>query len=231
MTQFPHKHFKAGVIAGTPFDTNLGCKHLNMHHIETIAHPISKNPRHQTLLQIQKHKLLEAVLHAIQTLEANNATCIFIYCNSLSLAVELQVLQQHTSLPIITPLSFYEHIALQHSHLGVMTANAQSLAIIEKLLLKYNPHCNIVGMSHLPLVCAIEKATCPNRLIEQYHIKEKCQHLYANGMHSLLLACTHFNFFTQALNNKLNDFAHKFSLVDPTEMMINSVLALKKQYE
>lgn len=222
--------FKAGVIAGTPFDTNLGCKHLNRHHIETIPHPISATPKDQTLLQIQPNKLFEEVLYAFRTLEKSHVSCIFIYCNSLSLALQAIDLQEYTTLPIITPLSFYESIALQHRHLGIMTANAQSLAALEKLLLKHNPHYTIVGISHLPLVCAIEKASCPDKLIDQYHLIEKCQHLYAQGIQSLLLACTHFNFFTSALNNKLNDVAPIFSLIDPTEMMISAVLALKNQY-
>ena len=85
----------------------------------------------------------------------------FVYCNSLSAAVDFPGLAEETGMRIVTPLDVYRRLALRYRALGVIAANAQGLSGIEKVLLEANPALDLLGACALPVVLAVEAGMPP----------------------------------------------------------------------
>ena len=204
------------VLAGTPVDTQMGVDCLKAAGMQGMAFPLARDPREQTAFQIspaeEKYRFTRDLLR-----RATDAGCCraFVYCNSLSAAVDFPALAQELSLRIVTPLEVYRELAGNYQKLAVIAANAQGLAGIERVLLAANPQLDLFTMGMLPLVEAIEAGEDPDALVERLQLAGLAELCARLGMQALVLGCTHFPYFKAALARRTG-----LPLVDPAQRML-----------
>ena len=116
------------VLAGTPVDTRMGVAYLEERGLPGVPFPLSRGPREQTAFQhapaADKRRQALAVLRGAMAQGCRRA---FVYCNSLSAAVDFPGLAEETGMRIVTPLDVYRRLAPCYRALGVIAANAQLL--------------------------------------------------------------------------------------------------------
>ena len=209
------------VLAGTPVDARMGVDVLAARGLRGIALPLAGDPWEQTSFQYappaERHHKVLGVLE-----RAREAGCerAFVYCNSLSGAVDFPALAEETGLRIVTPLDVYRLLAPRYHRLAVIAANAQGLSGIEGVLLQANPQLDLLGACSLPVVLSVEAATEPSRLVEQHHLMDLAAWFAGCGAEALVLGCTHFPHFKDALAERT-----ALPLVDPAEEMVRMLLA------
>ena len=205
------------VLAGTPVDTQMGVDVLARAGLSGLSFPLAEDPRQQTAFQIssapEKQAKVRSVLQAAMNRGCRKA---FVYCNSLSSAVDFGPLAVETGMRIVTPLDVYRSLAGQYRRLGLIAANAQGLAGIERVLLAANPALDTLSAAALPAVLAIERGEDPDLLVEHYHLAELADWFAACGMEALLLGCTHFPYFKDALARRTS-----LPLIDPAQEMLD----------
>ena len=193
------------VLAGTPVDTRMGVAYLEERGLPGVPFPLSRGPREQTAFQhapaADKRRQALAVLRGAMAQGCRRA---FVYCNSLSAAGDCPGLAEETGMRIVTPLDVYRRLALRYRALGVIAANAQGLSGIEKVLLEANPALDLLGACALPVVLA-----------ERYRLAALAAWFADGGMEALVLGCTHFPYFKEALAART-----RLPLVDPAEEML-----------
>lgn len=204
------------VLAGTPVDTQMGVHVLAEAGAQGVPFPISANPREQTAFQISspgdKHRTVLAVL---QKAQAEGCQKAFVYCNSLSASVDFPVLAWETGMRIVTPLEVYRALAPRYRSLAFIAANAQGLSGIERVLLEANPTLDTLSAAMLPVVLSIEAALPPEELVEHHHLAELANWFANCGMEALVLGCTHFPYFKEALAARTS-----LPLIDPASEML-----------
>ena len=214
-----------GVIAGTPVDTQMGVDNLTARGCAAVGLAASATPHDQGRMQVlAPDELTERVLSLIQELSDFGADGIWIYCNSMSTAVDLPYLRQHCQVPVITPLDVYKELAASYTILGVIAANNQSLAGIERTLQTSNPDCWPIGASLMPVVLEIEAAVPPETIIQQNKMAGVLEAMQAMGGEALLLGCTHFPY----MKNELAGLGI-FPIIDPADRMAEMLYAGKNE--
>ena len=140
-------------MAGTPIDTNMGAVLLEKNGFsegEIIRIPISENPVKQTIFQTSETEYKEKVINGhINNIKKADCNVLFVYCNSLSGAVDFEKLEKKNNIKIVTPMQIYKEIAGKYKKIAVFAANAQGLAGIENAMFKGNSEINITGMTSL----------------------------------------------------------------------------------
>ena len=208
------------VLAGTPVDTQMGVDCLARAGLNGLAFPLASDPRQQTAFQIsspaEKTAAVRAVLERAQMQGCEKA---FVYCNSLSSAVDFPPLAAETGMTIVTPLDIYRELAPQYRRLGLIAANAQGLAGIERTLFAANPALDLLGACMLPVVLSIEAGEPPEELVERHRLPELAEWFRMSGMEALVLGCTHFPYFKDALARRTS-----LPLIDPAEEMVRKIM-------
>lgn len=209
------------VLAGTPVDTQMGVDVLSAAGLSGAPFPISPDPREQTAFQIsspaEKHRTALAILNRAQAQGCRKA---FVYCNSLSASVDFDALARETGMRIVTPLQVYRTLAPQYRSLAFIAANAQGLAGIERVLLDANPGLDTLSTAALPVVLAIEAGLSPEELVQRHRLAELADWFADCGMEALLLGCTHFPYFKEALARRTS-----LPLIDPAAKMLELLCA------
>ena len=140
------------VLAGTPVDTRMGVAYLEERGLPGVPFPLSRGPREQTAFQhapaADKRRQALAVLRGAMAQGCRRA---FVYCNSLSAAVDFPGLAEETGMRIVTPRDVYRRLAPCYRALGVIAANAQGTAGIERTLLTANPALTLRSTGLLPV--------------------------------------------------------------------------------
>ena len=209
------------VLAGTPVDTRMGVDCLAGAGLSGAAFPLAEDPRRQTAFQISSPEEKHArVLEVLRTAMGQGCQKVFVYCNSLSSAVDFGPLAAETGLRIVTPLDVYRTLAPRYHRLGLIAANAQGLAGIERALLSANPSLDLLGACMLPAVLSIEQGEDPAELVEYHHLPKLAEWFSQCGMEALVLGCTHFTYFKDALAQRTS-----LPLIDPAEEMIRQLMA------
>nr|WP_326183616.1 aspartate/glutamate racemase family protein [uncultured Oscillibacter sp.] len=207
---------RIAVLAGTLVDTRMGVDCLAAAGLEGLPFPLSADPRQQTAFQISSPEEKEAaVLAVLREAMARGCRRAFVYCNSLSSSVDFGPLAAVTGLRIVTPLDVYRALAPRYGRLGVVAANAQGLAGIERTLLAANPALDLLGAAMLPAVMSIEAGVPPEELVERHRLPELAEWFRQCGMEALVLGCTHFPYFKEALAARTS-----LPLIDPAEEMV-----------
>jgi len=209
------------VLAGTPVDSQMGAAVLAAHGLDAQTFPLAEDPWQQTAFQISAPAEKTAAVRAVLD-EARRQGCgrVFVYCNSLSSAVDFTPLAAETGLRIVTPLQVYRALAPGYRRLGLIAANAQGLAGIERTLYGANPALELLGACLLPAVVSIEAGEAPEKLVERHHLPELAAWFQACGMEALVLGCTHFPYFKAALAARTG-----LPLIDPAEEMVRLLTA------
>ena len=209
------------VLAGTPVDTQMGVDVLTEAGLSGTAFPLSADPRQQTAFQhsspAEKQGRTLAVLRQAMDRGCEKA---LVYCNSLSAAVDFPALARETGMKIVTPLDIYRGLAPRYRRLALIAANAQGLSGIERVLLAANPALDTLSAAALPVVLAIERGQDPDQLVEAHHLAQLADWFAACGMEALLLGCTHFPYFKEALARRTS-----LPLIDPTQEMLELLQA------
>lgn len=209
------------VLAGTPVDTQMGVDLLVASGLTAFACPLSEDPRQQNLFQISSAEEKHAVvLNILKQAMQNGCKRALVYCNSLSSSVDFTALAEETGMRIVTPLQVYRALPAQYHRLGIVAANAPGLAGIEQTLYREDPSLELLSVSLLPLVLAIETAAPPKSLVEQYHLVNLANWFQSCGMEAMVLGCTHFPYVKEALQSRIS-----LPLIDPAEEMIRMLKA------
>ena len=205
------------VLAGTPVDTQMGVDFLTGAGLPGIAFPLSADPREQTAFQISSAAEKQArALAVLKQAMGQGCEKAFVYCNSLSSAVDFPPLAAETGMTIVTPLDIYRELAPQYRRLGLIAANAQGLAGIERTLFAANPALDLLGACMLPVVLSIEAGEPPEELVERHRLPELAEWFRRSGMEALVLGCTHFPYFKDALARRTS-----LPLIDPAQEMLD----------
>ncbi|GHF96479.1 racemase [Deinococcus piscis] len=205
------------VIGGSPHDTRLGAEILARlaPELSLVERPVSESPRAQTLFQnaepASRQRHMREVLRSVQ---AQGAAGAYIYCNSLSGATDLPALSAELGLPLVTPLHAYREWAHRYRALGVMAANASGHAGIERTLLHANPQLRLVQFAQLDLADAVEEGRSAEAIVQAFALAELTALLARLGAESIVLGCTHFPAFADALAP-----LSPVPLLDPAEEM------------
>lgn len=186
-----------------------------------LAFPLSQEPREQTAFQLSSgEEKRQYTLGVLESAQAQGCKRAFVYCNSLSGAVNFPVLAAETGMRIVTPLDVYSRLAPRYHKLGVVAANAQGLAGIERVLFAANSGLDLLGACALPVVLAVEAGFPPEELVACHRLAELASWFQGCGAEAMVLGCTHFPYFKEALAQRTS-----LPLVDPAEEMIQLLLA------
>ena len=204
------------VMAGTPVDSRMGVEMLAQHGLSARPYAMAADPIAQTAFQNQPAaEKTAAVRQVLEEIAASGCTQVLVYCNSLSGAVDFELLAQEVQLQIVTPLMVYRTLATRYHCLAVIAANAQGLAGIERTLYAENPQLAVLGTTLLPVVGAIERSQLPQEIVTRYDLLRLTDWFARCGAEALVLGCTHFPYLTDAL------VAHTaLPLIDPAQEMV-----------
>ena len=171
------------VLAGTPVDSRMGGRVLAEYGLEGRAFPMAEDPWRQTAFQLSTPaEKTAAVRSVLEGVREQGCRRVLVYCNSLSAAVEFEPLAEETGLRIVTPLQVYRDLAPRFRRLGLIAANAQGLAGIERTLYGTNPSLELLGACLLPVVLAIESGEAPEALVERHRLPELAAELSGNPL-------------------------------------------------
>ncbi len=209
-------------MAGTPVDSEMGVQCLKSRGITALPCPVSSDPTEQTEFQIlpyeEKHGHIRKLVE-----DAKQFGCagVFVYCNSLSSSVDFGRIEEETGLRCVTPMRTYAKIAKRYKRLAVISANAQGAAGVERAFVGANPHLEIISVSMLPLVYAIEEGRDPSDIIRDFGLTDLVGWFRSCGAEKLVLGCTHFPYLKEKLAEKTG-----FGIIDPADDMAGEILKI-----
>jgi len=209
-----------GVLAGTPIDTQMGVDFLLKKGISAKGYPVSRNAKEQSDEQnFSKEELYRKVETIVKGAIDDGVWRIFVYCNSLSAAVDIEGMSKSIGIKMITPFVAYGDYGKDYSSLFVMAANAQSCLKIENILQSANKDLNIWSLSSLPLVEAIETNKKPVEIYENLGIEYILKWVEANNIEGIVMGCTHFPYIYNVLQENTS-----IAVLDPAEKMLQILL-------
>ena len=204
-----------GVIAGTLIDTQMGINFLNSKNVNALGYPISKTPKEQSRLQLlEKEILYKKVVKNVLLAKKQGIRKIFVYCNSLSAAVDMEAVANETNTYIITPFVAYSQIAGVFSRLLVLAANGNSCAKIETVLEKANKDIEVYSISALPLVEKIETGISEGKIYSKLALENILKWAEGINVEGIVLGCTHFPYIINILAKNT-----QIPIIDPAERM------------
>ncbi len=211
-----------GVIAGTPVDTKMGVDFLSDKDIAAKGYPISKNAKEQSRFQLlSKENLYKEVVKTVEKAKFDGIDIIFVYCNSLSAAVDMERVSRETNIPIVTPFSAYTDFGKEYSSLLVLAANGQSCGKIESVLEESNKHIKVWSISALPLVEEIETGNLDDIIFESLNLELIVQWAQLNKVEGIILGCTHFPYISKPFQEKT-----RIPILDPAEKMLQKMIEI-----
>ena len=189
---------KIAVIAGTKVDTKLGVALLKKHYKnELVSYPISSTPAEQTYFQTMNSELRQEKMDMIiaRLIREEKVEIFFIYCNSLSASVDFEELSRKHRVPILTPFLFYKELAQTYLRMGVLSANAQGAAGIERVIVQENIDADVYSITNIDWVNSIETGKTPSEICASSGIKESIAFFEKNQVSCIVFGCTHFPYF------------------------------------
>ncbi|GAB2514635.1 aspartate/glutamate racemase family protein [Microbulbifer agarilyticus] len=188
--------YSIGVVAGTATDTRFGLDFLAARQVAGLGISLSASPQAQTQLQaLERGALTQKLIDAIESLQQQGAAAAMIYCNSLSGAVDLDTVRSTVSIPVVSPLDVYAELTQRYRNFGLLAANCQSCANIEREILLRNRSAKVIGIGNLQIVEDIEDGVSPAELVQQHALDDLAAALVKSGVQILILGCTHFDYF------------------------------------
>lgn len=215
------KILKIAVMAGTPIDTEMGEDMLKENEfLDLISFPISENPIEQTIFQTSTNDFKEKVINEkIDFMKKNNSEILFVYCNSLSGAVDFEKISRERGVKIITPLQIYFELAKEYRKIAVISSNAQGLSGIENVFFKSNPEINVVGLTFLEVVKEIEKGISPEKISQKFNFDGLVKYLETLNVEAIVLGCTHFPYIIDEIRKRTN-----IKIINPADKMVSKIL-------
>jgi glutamate racemase len=191
-----------GVVAGTATDTRFGLEFLAAREVRGLGISLSASPQAQTQLQaLERDVLTQRLIQAIGELHDAGADAAMLYCNSLSGAVDMQAVKAASPIEVISPLDVYAELTQRYRNFGLLAANCQSCANIEREILSRNKTAKVIGIGNLQIVEDIEGGLAPEMIVQQHALDDLVSALVKSGVQILILGCTHFDYFYRELLN------------------------------
>lgn len=213
---------KVAVIAGTLVDTDMGVAYLNKKdpEIEAIAYPATNSPRAGQLFQLSstenKRRRFEEIF---SDAESRGIRDFFVYCNSLSGVFDFEGFAAERGVRVYTPLQVYRELGTKFTRSAVIAVNNQSTAGIERSLYEKNPNAEVIGLGILSLISAVEDARDPDEIVESFGLADLVRFFEKNGVECLILGCTHFPYFQDALSKHTH-----LPIINPADVMYENLL-------
>jgi glutamate racemase len=212
-----------GIIAGTQTDTRFGLEYLESRGYKGIGFSVSSNPQAQTQLQVlDSEALTKLTINSLKEIAQAGADCAMIYCNSLSGAINLEQVRDKSPIPFVTPLEVYEKLTTRYRNFGLLAANCQSCANIERIILKCNSTAKVIGIGNLQIVEDIEANIGADRIIHLHALPELANALVKSGVQILILGCTHFDYFYHELKSQVEGI----KVFLPSEQMFETLKSI-----
>ena len=209
------------VIAGTPVDTRMGAGLLKKKGARALGFPVSQTPEEQTIFQTGPQTARERAVGAIlDRIRAQGLERVLLYCNSLSATIDARALAEPRGLRIWTPMDVYGEIARTYRRVGVLAANCQGAAGVERAMVNASPEILVLGAANLALVQGVEAGTPPEILVEDCGLETLLRFFEQNGAEEVVLGCTHFPYVKEALQGRTS-----LPVLDPAERLAELVLA------
>ena len=208
------------VIAGTPVDTRMGAGLLKKKGARALGFPVSQTPEEQTIFQTGPQTARERAVGAIlDRIRAQGLERVLLYCNSLSATIDARALAEPRGLRIWTPMDVYGEIARTYRRVGVLAANCQGAAGVERAMVNASPEILVLGAANLALVQGVEAGTPPEILVEDCGLETLLRFFEQNGAEAVVLGCTHFPYVKEALQRRTS-----LPILDPAERLAELVL-------
>lgn len=187
---------RVAVIGGTPGDTTLGQKYVRARGFLSVGLSVAKNPIEQNHLQYFNRSELERRLCAIiSCLENDPPQYCLLFCNSLSLAVDMNWVAarvEASGTRFISPLSVYGEVIDRYSRPFVIAANARTLAAIEEYMLSRKPQISPAGYHALDITTDTEEMQ--GDVVSSLKFLSVIRELAAcRASDCLMIACTHLS--------------------------------------
>lgn len=215
---------KIGVFAGTKVDTQMGVELLQSRGFETLSYPLAATPQEQTNMQYFSQSQLENLVEEYaQDAIAKGAEGIFIYCNSLSSAIDYEKIEKNIGIPVITPLETYKNLPKEVRNVAILGANGISAYKIDQIITKHNLDVNTISIGNLSIVESIEENKDPREIISLLNLEGLIKYLEGikderYKIDSIILGCTHFPYLKEELERLTT-----LNIIDPAEDMISKL--------
>ncbi|EOT47624.1 hypothetical protein IGK74_000814 [Enterococcus sp. AZ150] len=186
---------KLAILGGTKIDTMMGC-HLFETQLscQTSAFPVSHSPQEQTRFQTSSLEVKQnTILNLLFQAKEEGCQAVVVYCNSLSASLSFARLEKEVQLPIITPFAAYQK--LKNRKIGILAANAQGAAGIEKEIIQHNPNATVYSMTNLDWVEAVEAKKSPEWILHYTGLLASIDFFEQVDVECILIGCTHFPYF------------------------------------
>lgn len=168
---------------------------------------------------LHRDKLYSIVVEIILEGRKEGIEKFFVYCNSLSAAIDMDKVARETGAFIVTPFTAYRELANDYSRLLILAANGQSCAKIETILLEANKELTMWSISALPLVKEIEDKNPANKIFDKLDLERLLQWAGKNYFDGILLGCTHFPYMKGVLVENTS-----IPIIDPAERMLEKLM-------
>ena len=207
-------------MAGTPIDTKMGVSLLYKNDFNEILDiPISRNPSEQTIFQVSNRQYKEKIINNhIDNIKEQNCNVLFVYCNSLSSSLDFNEIAKTKNIRIITPMDIYVEISKKYKKIGIISANAQGLAGIEKVMFQTNENIEIVGITLLEMVKEVEKCENVKKISEKFDFLTLIKYFNAMKVDAIVVGCTHFPYVKEEFKKLTN-----IEILDPGIKMIEKI--------
>ncbi|MDY3051733.1 MAG: aspartate/glutamate racemase family protein [Ndongobacter sp.] len=212
---------KIAVVAGTLVDTEMGARIIEQKGLEAVSLPMSRTCEEQANMQYFSKEALEKQFEeSLCAAREQGAEQAFLYCNSLSGAIDYRRIREKLHMNVVSPLDTYEQLPAGVKNVVVLAANGLSAYNIEKIIRTADHEKNVIAIGWLPLVHAIETGASPKKIAEELNLKGLVQFLEGISQEqfeidSILLGCTHFPYIKEELA-KLTELR----VIDPAEEML-----------
>ena len=213
---------KVAVIAGTLVDTAMGVEYLNKKdpEIEAIAYPATDSPRAGQLFQLSSQETKRKRFTEIYSdAESKGIKDFFIYCNSLSGVFDFEGFAAERGDRAYTPLQVYRELGEKYDRSAVIAVNNQSTAGIERALFERNPNAEVIGLGILSLISAVEDKRDPEEIVESFDLQDLVRFFEKNGVECLILGCTHFPYFQDAISKRTH-----LPVINPADVMYDKLI-------
>lgn len=215
---------KLGVIAGTIVDTQMGADLLEKYNHTPISLPMSNNCIEQSKIQYySSEELQELFIQKCKTAIQKGAEKIFLYCNSLSCAIDYNKVSNILNIPIISPLESYKNLPEDCKNVVIIGANGLSAFTIDKIIQEHHENIGTICYGNISIVQMIEDKKHPKEIIKELNLYEFLNYLEnipstQFKIDSILLGCTHFPYIKEEIEK-----ITKLRIIDPTLEMINKI--------
>ena len=102
--------------------------------------------------------------------------------------------------------------------IGIISANAQGLAGIEKVMFQTNENIEIVGITLLEMVKEIEKCENVKKISEKFDFLTLIKYFNAMKVDAIVVGCTHFPYVKEEFKKLTN-----IEILDPGIKMIEKI--------